>query len=184
MTSHADDPFAEALTHVDQLPLTWRPLAQWPAAPELEQANRNAIALLGLLGSLDESPPPLEDAQLAVYLQRLDQKLDLALELLGGLLAREQVLPTPVPVRVSARGVAWKAAPAPAAGPGWLTLYLLPQLPKALNLPAHLRPLSATGEVAAEFQGLDPALTDALARFVFRRHRRAVALNRRSPAAE
>lgn len=185
MTSQADDPFAGALTHTDRLSLTWQPLAQWPAGPEMAEANRNAIALLGLLGSLDESPPPIEDIpQLAAHLQRLDQKLDLVLELLGSLLAREQVLPTPVPVRLSARGVAWSAAPVPAAGPGWLTLYLLPHLPKALELPARLSPLTGTGEVVAEFHGLDPALADALERFVFRRHRRAVALNRRPPTAD
>lgn len=183
MTSQADDPFAGALTHTDRLPLAWQPLAQWPAEPELAEANRSAIALLGLLGSLDEPPPPVEEmAELAAPLLRLNQKLDLALELLGQLLARDRVLPPPVPVSVSARGVSWRPDPVPATGPGWLTLHLLPHLPKALELPALLQS-RPDGTAVAEFQGIEPALADALERFVFRRHRRAIAQARRPTEA-
>jgi hypothetical protein len=116
--------------------------------------------------------------ELAAPLLRLNQKLDLALELLGQLLARERVLPPPVPVSVSARGVSWRPDPVPTAGPGLLMLHLLPHVPKALELPALLQP-RPDGTVVAEFHGVEPALGDALERFVFRRHRRAIAQAKR-----
>lgn len=179
MTLQADDPFSGALTHVDRLPLAWQPLPRLPTEPELAEANRSLVALLGLIGSLDEPPPSVEEIpELAAPLLRLNQKLDLALELLGQLLARERVPPPAVQVCLSARGVSWRPDPVPAAGPGWLTLHLLPHVPKALELPALLQS-RPDGTVVAEFQGVEPPLGDALERFVFRRHRRAIAQAKR-----
>ena len=162
--------------------MIWQPRTQLPGELEAIDANRRASALLGLLGGLDELPPVDDSPQLAAHVQRLDQKLDLALELLGRLVAREQALPAPVPVQLSARAVMWRAEPPPAAGSGWVALYLLPHLPKPLELPAVLHVLD-DGAVVAEFQGLEPAVSEALERFVFRCHRRAVAQARRPGGA-
>lgn len=177
MDSHTVDPLAGGLSHADRLVLAWCPLPALPEASELADANRHAAALLSLLGSLDEPAPPLDEPpQIVAYLHRLDQKLDLLLDLVGRWLNRELALPAPQPLRLGVRGVIWQAALP--AGPGRVSVYLRVGLPMPLELPALLRPLG-DGSVLAEFQGLDPAVTDGLERYLFRCHRRAVAQARR-----
>lgn len=177
MDPNAVDPLAGSLSHADRLVLVWQPLASLPEAAELADINRHAVALLALLGALDEPPPPPEESpQLAAHLHRLDQKLDLLLNLTGQWLKRELALPAPQPLRLGLRGVVWQATLP--AGPGRISVYLHGGLPTALELPAQLLPLG-DGSVLAEFHGLDPAVTDGLERYIFRCHRRAVAQARR-----
>jgi len=172
-----NDPLAGSLSHSEPLAVVWQATPALAEGLELADLNRRATALLGLLGGLDEPAPlPEDDPQLAAHLQRLDHKLDLLLGLVGQWLTRELTVPAPQPVRLGVRGVLWQAALPP--GPGRVSLYLRPTLPVALQLPALLSALPH-GQVLAEFQGLDPQLADALERYIFRQHRRAVAQARR-----
>ncbi|MDD3650269.1 PilZ domain-containing protein [Immundisolibacter sp.] len=175
--SDADDPLAGGLSHTQTLALQWQPTPTPPDGAELAELNRRAVTLLAVLGSLEE-PPPLPDAppQLALHLQRLDQKLDLLLDLVGCWLGRDRPLPPAQPVRLGVRGVLWQAELP--AGPGRVSLYLRAGLPAPLQLPALLRPLG-DGRVLAEFQHLEPPVVEALERYLFRCHRRAVAQARR-----
>lgn len=175
--SDSVDPLAGSLSHSEALSVVWQATPALADGLELAELNRRAGALLGLLGSLDEpSPLPDDEPQISAQLQRLDQKLDLLLGLVGQWLARDLAVPAPQPVRLGVRGALWQASLPP--GPGCLTLYLRPALPVALQLPARLQAL-ADGNLLAEFQGLDPSVMDALERYIFRQHRRAVAQARR-----
>ncbi len=179
MDTHEADPLAGSLTHTDSLVLAVSPLAALPTGQQLADANRSAAILLALLIGLDEPAPPLDESpELVAHLQRLDQKLDLLMELVGQWLHRELALPPAQLLRLGARGVAWRPAQAPPAGPASVRLYLQPGLPKPLELPAVLRPLE-DGSMLAEFYGLDGPVTDGLERYIFRCHRRAVAQARR-----
>lgn len=173
----ADDPLAGGLSHTQTLALLWQATPALPDGAELAELNRRAVTLLAVLGSLEEPPPPPDESpQLAAHLQRLDFKLDLLLDLVGRWLSREQPLPAAQAVRLGLRGVVWQADLP--AGPGLVSLYLRAGLPAPLQLPAQLRPLG-DGQVLAEFQLLDQPLVEALQRYLFRCHRRAVAQARR-----
>jgi hypothetical protein len=173
----AVDPLAGGLSHTQTLALLWQATAALPNDAELAELNRRAATLLAVLGSLEEPPPPPDEPpQLALHLQRLDQKLDLLLDLVGRWLSREQPLPAAQPVRLGVRGVLWQADLP--AGPGLVSQYLRAGLPAPLQLPAPLRPLG-DGRVLAEFQHLEQPLVEALERYLFRCHRRAVAQARR-----
>ncbi len=184
MDTDADDPLAGGLAHADRLVLVWRPSPELPDALALAECNRAAAALLGLVSGLEEQTPPLDEpSELIAYLHRLDHKLDLLLDLFARLVSRELALPEPVSVRLGARGVVWQPTSPSPTGPVWVSLYLRSSLPTALELPAILQALP-DGNVLAEFYGLDRAVIDGLERFVFRRHRRAVAQAKRpTPAA-
>ncbi len=172
-----NDPLAGSLSHGEPLAVVWQATPALADGQELADLNRRAAALLGLLGGLDEPAPlPDDDPQLAAHLHRLDQKLDLLLSLVGQWLTQELTVPAPQPVRLGLRGALWQAALPP--GPGRVSLYLRGAVPVALQLPAQLQALP-DGQVLAEFHGLDPQLTDALERYIFRQHRRAVAQARR-----
>lgn len=179
MNTEEADPLAGSLTHTDSLVVAVSPLAALPTGLQLADANRSAAMLLALLISLDEPPPLLDESpELLAHLQRLDQKLDLLMELVGQWLHGELALPPAQLLRLSARGVVWRPAQALPAGPASVRLYLQPGLPKPLDLPAMLRPLE-DGSMLAAFAGLDGPVTDALERYIFRCHRRAVAQARR-----
>ncbi|WP_372722232.1 PilZ domain-containing protein [Immundisolibacter sp.] len=179
MDTNAADPLAGGLVHSDRLVLVWRALPELPDALALAECNRVAGALLSLVGGLEEQPAPLDEPpELISHLHRLDQKLDLLLDLCGHLVRRELALPPPQALRLGARGIVWEPATPPAAGPGSISLYLQSSLPTPLELPALLTVLP-DGHALAEFHGLDRAVVDGLERFVFRRHRRAVALAKR-----
>jgi hypothetical protein len=179
MDTNTADPLAGGLAHTDRLVLVWRALPELPDALDVAECNRAACALLSLIGGLEEQSPPLDEPpELVAHLHRLDQKLDLLLELCGHLVRRELALAPPQSLRLGARGIVWQPSTPPPAGPAWISLYLRASLPTALELPALLVPLP-DGSVLAEFYGLDRAVIDGLERFVFRRHRRAVALAKR-----
>jgi hypothetical protein len=173
----APDPLAGSLSHAEPMVLAWQSMPGFPDGAELGDLNRRASAVLALLGSLDEPLPLAEDEpQIAAQLQRLDQKLDLLLDLVGHWLSRDRALPAAQPARISVVGVVWLAQLPP--GPGRIDIYLHASLPVALQLPAVLQVL-ADGRMLAKFQGLDAQVTDGLERYIFRRHRRAVAQTRR-----
>jgi hypothetical protein len=170
------DPFAGSLSHSEPLVLLWQPLPTLDGV-DIADGNRRAAALLTLLGNLDEPvQPPEDEPHFTAQLQRLDQKIDLLLNLVGQWLTRELALPAPQPARLGVRGVLWQADLPP--GAGRVDIYLRAGLPVALSLPATLQHASA-GQVLAEFQGLDAAVTEGLERYIFRCHRRAVAQARR-----
>jgi hypothetical protein len=81
----------------------------------------------------------------------------------------------------AATGAAWRALRAVAgrSAVGRVDIYLRAGLPVALSLPVLLHPVT-DGQVLAEFQGLDAAVTEGLERYIFRCHRRSVAQARRS----
>lgn len=170
------DPFAGGLSHSEPLALLWQPLPTLDGV-DVADHNRRAAALLSLLGNLDEPALlPEDDPHVTAQLQRLDQKIDLLLNLVGQWLTRELALPAPRPARLGVRGVLWRADVSP--GAGRVDIYLRAGLPVALSLPAVLQP-AADGQVLAEFQGLDAAVMESLERYIFRCHRRAVAQARR-----
>lgn len=170
------DPFAGGLSHAEPLALVWQPQPGLPDSAEMADINRRAAALLTLLGNLDEPTQMPEDEPATAQLQRLDQKIDLLLNLVGQWLTRELALPPAQPARLGVRGVQWQASLPP--GPGRINIYLRGGLPIALALPAQLQRLP-DGHVLAEFQGLDAQVTEGLERYIFRCHRRAVAQARR-----
>ena len=171
------DPFAGSLSHAEALVLVWQPLADLPDSAEAADLNRRAAALLTLLGNLDEpAPVPEDEPHLAAQLQRIEQKVDLLMNLVGQWLTRELALPPAQPARIAVRGALWQTETPP--GAGRIDIYLRPGLPVALTLPALLQRASG-GQMLAEFQGLDAAVTEGLERYIFRCHRRAVAQSRR-----
>lgn len=181
----ADHPLDQSLACEGDLALEWRDRHEPFTAAELERlnaANERALRLLTVLEEhhADAGEEPASGSDLA----RLEFKVNLVLELIGGWLAQQRHQPAPVPARLSARAVQWRlpAGAAPAGALGEVILYLHAALPCPLQLPAVMH--SAGEVVEARFDGLSETLVTLLEKTVFRRHRRQVALTRpsREPA--
>lgn len=177
----ADHPLDRSLACEGDLALEWRDRSDPFSAAELERLNAANERALRLLAVLEEQHLDAVEEQVSGSdLARLELKVNLILELIGGWLAQQRHQPAPVAVRLSARAVQWRppARAVPAGAVGEVILYLHAALPYPLQLPAVMN--SAGEVVEARFDGLSETLVALLEKTVFRRHRRQVALTRPS----
>lgn len=151
-----------------------------PASPEA-----SVVRLLDLVAVLEDGtrePDPGDRSSPASFqtLQRLEAKVDILTQLVLGVLRVR--IPEPVPLSISSEGL---------VAPGELLpidcrrveLYPCSWLYEPLVL--ELGTVSAhDGRHGALWQSRDPALREALGRWVFRMHRRELARRRLRPAGE
>jgi hypothetical protein len=165
----------QPLVYETRLPLEWLPDAPADAGrlADLRQRNLRLLRQLDLLEQ--QTAEPGEGHGAGQELARIEAKLDLLLDLVGGLLARQTGAPAAVTVRISADGLQWPASgQVPAVGAlGEVRLALRPELPHPLCLPVRI--VAAGAWVEAEFLELGEALVEMLEKTVFRYHRRQVA---------
>lgn len=172
--------FEEHIAYEGDLPFAWTPLPQPPGEAELARLHESNLTVLGVAAARDERhrAENAEDGVPPPELAWIDAKLNLLLELVGTLLARERALPPARAVRLNAYGVAWEdAAAAPAPGThGIVALHLdaCPAVP--LRLPGRIAAL-VPGDLrrVVLFRELPAPLQEAIERLVFRDHRRRVA---------
>ncbi len=176
----------EGLSYEDRLPVIWRPGAEPDNAQILRLGTATQRALHAIEAIEHHPQDPRDDEHpMAAEVQRLESKVDLVMELAGRLLLRDLDLPPPSPVVIHTGGIEWHAgggAPAPGTF-GEVEVYLHPQMPLALHLPA--RALESAGDRSAgwvrlAFVGSAPSLEESLEKLVFRHHRREVAARHRA----
>ncbi len=167
------------VTFQADLPLVWRATEALAEEVILEWLHSNAILLRAL--ATMEAPPGERDIESTAEndkrLERLEAKLDLTLDLLTKLMARDTPKPPSCPVTVSAAAIEWTSVAAQACGTGVITLFIDPRLPQPLQLPALVAHSTLTDDghkTMAEFLHLDEETREWLERAVFRRHRRHI----------
>lgn len=171
--------FEEHIAYEGVLPLAWTPLPQPPADAALARCFETALTVLGVVAARDERhrAEGTEDGAPSPELAWMDAKLNLLLELVGTLLAREQALPPVRALRLNAHGVAWADdAPPPVGARGIVALHLdaCPAVP--LRLPGRVAPRGpGDSRCVVLFHDLPAPLQEALERLVFRDHRRRIA---------
>ncbi|HEX5754755.1 MAG TPA: PilZ domain-containing protein [Arenimonas sp.] len=173
----------DALCTFEELPVRWTP--QTLSAIASERLAEHAEGLLRTMALVEEtfSDDPEERGNTDLPMHRVEAKLQLLLEMVGTLLARQSDLPTTRTIRWSRLGLSLDADQAAETdATGVVELQLLPWLPQLLSLPCRVLACIAEGErhrVWLAFDPLSPALEAALERHLFRRHRRAISASRR-----
>ncbi len=124
-------------------------------------------------GQIDKSD---ESSTHSADLMRMEQKVNLLLDVMGYLLAASQSRPEPSPIRLNALCAVWEAGAAtPAAGSvGTLMIYLRECLVQPLQLPAKVTEV-LDGQTQLEFMYMPDSIAVHLEKLVFRRHRRQIA---------
>ncbi|MDR3416967.1 MAG: PilZ domain-containing protein [Nevskia sp.] len=171
---------ADALSYRDRLPLEWVPLPALPEGLEAERladSNARLLQTVELLGDHAHTQPSDDPTATEIELQRIHQKLNLLLELVGGFMRLQTQRPPAVPLRLSWRGVTWEGHGLPLGSTGLVEIHLSSVLPMALRWPATIV-ASEPGQVRAEFASVSEFCQAALERHVFQRHRREVAEKR------
>jgi hypothetical protein len=178
MTDQSTESFGSGLALEESLPLRWR-VAETPvAAPAASLANEETLRVIlsfdeHHVEASDENPEFVQD------LQRLESKINLILELVSQVLARQLQLPEALPVRLSAHEIEWQTVSAPATGSSVLVeIYVCPRYPRPLFLPATVQGF-AGGRVRAVFDDLGESVQDLVEKLIFRHHRRQIAATRR-----
>jgi hypothetical protein len=181
MIESTPESLGSGLVLEDRLPLRWCAAEPPGGAPHLQLSNEETLRVIL---SLDEHHVEASDEnpEFAHEVQRLETKINLVLELVSQLLARQLQLPEARPVRLSAHEIEWETATAPAVGsPVVIEAYVCPQYPRPLFLPATVRGFAA-GRARAVFDDLGESVQELLEMLIFRHHRRQIAATRRSNA--
>lgn len=188
MTAIASDSSPSGLVFTGRLPLAWHELSALPDQIELGNLERANLTHLHTLFALDihagdSSDDPVTLAN-ATELKRLDFKVGLLLELVGELYARQQAIPPEHSLTLTVTGLNWRAEIAPP--PGCLLrleLYCNLSYPRPLVFHAQVvETISDSGgwQIRTRFQDPSESLQEALERYIFLQHRRAIAHSRRS----
>jgi hypothetical protein len=167
------------LAYVDVLPVAFVLLdVAADASQRASMAEKNLRVLLasaaleehGQIDKADDGSPHAAD------LLRMEQKLNLMLDVVGYLLAQSQSRPLPTSIRLNALGAIWQATDTnfTVDSRGVLQVYLRECLVQPLNLPARVVAIQ-DHETHLEFDSMPDAVSDQLEKLVFRRHRRQVA---------
>jgi hypothetical protein len=159
------------------LPFAWvRRETEDPALIARRQRRNLAALAIDAAGDERRGERPPDDMPAAAELARLESKLNAIMELFSLVLERELALPPAIAVRFNAFGAEWPGEDAPGPGSAILVrihLEACPALP--LEFAATMLGSPEPGWSAASFEGVKPVVAEAMARLVFREHRRQVA---------
>jgi hypothetical protein len=173
---------AVGLAYHDEMPLGFRVLAHFPDETELQRLNTENHQILLLDASLEERhplDPKDDDAVMRHELERLESKLNVIMQLLSRLLARENVVPGDRKFRLAADGIEWDHdSMLPLESTGIVSLHINRTLPYPLQLAGRVVGCHEAGDryrVAFAFEGVSGNVVELLEKMIFRHHRRAVA---------
>jgi hypothetical protein len=185
MTAGGSDPPPCGLSYEGYLPLAWREVqaAEETELGKLNFANsevlRTLLALETYSGELSDELPEADNQHVA----RLDFKLNLLLEMVGHLLAHQQVIPEAHALTLTPDTIRWRDTRAP--NPDSLLrieVYCGLRYPRPLIVYARVMEVAPQPEgclVVAALQHLGETVREGLQRFIFVQHRRAVSQLRR-----
>ena len=173
------------LDYLDELPLAWS--ADAPDADAHQRSISNVYALEAVAAVEEHGAEGFheEQSELQQELRRLDAKVQLLLDMVARLLQDAGRFPERHPVRVTVDyvDIAADAFSAAIGDTGLLALQLHPAIPAPLQLRGQLaETVEDAGGRWLRFRP-DPPLAgaehEALARHIFRHHRRSIAASRR-----
>jgi hypothetical protein len=164
------------VSYADNLPLAWQPLPPQLEAHWLDRISEENVNTLGAVTALEERRELPNDANpLEAEINRLNQKMDWLLGLVGSLVHAHLQIPQAVALHLSSQDISWRCVgDRPEAGAQvLLEIYLHRGIVTPLRLPAEIVESSVT-EVKARFLPTGEACLLALEKHVFLHHRRAV----------
>jgi hypothetical protein len=177
--------FDNALAVSGAFAIRWHAGARLDATAAVVAESEN-LQLLVAEASMEESPGSEalkdESPHLALELHRIELKLNVLLKIAGELLAREHRLPPPRLGRLSATGLDCAADEAFKVGDrGTLDLFINRSLPYSLRLNAAIdaeRVHEGIRMVHFRFDEVSESFSDHMAKLIFRKHRRLIAIAR------
>jgi hypothetical protein len=163
----------------DSLPFAWK--AGAVSSQRCAETNLRVLQACLALDDQANVDNPDEATPQSLEFARLDSKLNLMLDMLGRLLAQNQLRPPAARLRFNVRGGEWQAtnlgnaAHAAPGTAGVLEVYLRDCLSDPLRLAGHVESVTNDTRLSARFDPQPEAVANLLSKFIFREHRRRVA---------
>jgi hypothetical protein len=176
-----NSPLSDTLIYTAQLPVSWSSRQEGDLLPPADN-NAELLHCINLLGEQLHTKKD-DELELDSVILRVEAKLDMLLGLLSTMLKKELDIPVASDTRLTAMGVEWVCSETP---PGlndsiWISLYLDPRLPAALQLPARVVSVDSSGSgsiVVCRVSQVEEGVQQLLEKMIFRHHRRQVAMSR------
>ena len=171
------------LAYQDMLPVQWMTLWEPPDRFELLGLEEANLLLLQACIAVEEHPARDKNEDLgplAGEIARLDFKLNLVMQLLAKLVAKDR-MPPATAILFNSLGASWTCVgqTPPVGGHGLLRVQLRSSLPQPLELPAQVT--AVEGSMAkVKFPGMSESVAELIQRLAFVRHRRHVAETRKA----
>lgn len=155
---------------------------RWERSEEMSDAEFAAMAAvnedrLRIINGIDEYQAESEEdmLEIAVQLQRLEFKVNLALDMLSELLLGRANVPQPASVSLGLSRLSWQCSPAPGVGELlWVELYLHRRYPFPIVLTGRVDKLIGD-QVELLLDSPPESVRVLLEKFIFRCHRRQIA---------
>ena len=169
----------DCLTIDETVSLSWQVLSEPPNQQVYDRQNSQTLTLLSVL---DEPPlPEMEEAEAChIEFSHIHMKLNVLMSLVSELLMQDNDQLEPHTLKISEQSIAWQSTHQPVEGSLSVVTVLLEGCPRPLRLLGVIQPsvlLQGRSWVVLKLQG-NEHFFDMLGKFVFRRHRRAVAIAR------
>lgn len=187
MPAESNSPSAEGPVLSGTFPLSWEqvnPEQLEHQADSIHDSNEITLRNYYLLD--DRAHEPLDEHdEASPELLRIEQRLNLVIELLAQVLSHSLTLPPAIPCMLTRNSLEWSSSTTavPISGECLrLTLYLHSHYPKPLLLFGRVVQVDQSAgatHVTVQLAPLNVAVGDWLDRLIFRAHRRRVALTRR-----
>lgn len=172
---------SSGLGYSDEIPIDFEP-ADLPEGAVQDRINAGIVRIIRALTAFEDvaGDPAEEDSPLSHLMVRVEGKLDLLLNLVGGLVHRHVELPRRHRVRVCVGGLEWCDAPDGVAegATGVIVVYPQPAIPISLRIPGTVTAAGTEGGqrlLLLEYFGLSSEARDLVSKYVFRHHRREIA---------
>lgn len=185
-TEHCEEHLGQRLAYEDVLPLSYQVVNALPTGNEhlaLQQSNEEILHAIMMVE--DAPKESLDESNIdAMDFLRLEHKMNIMFELLVGLYQREVELPTAVSVVLRSDAIQWHGEqPVEVGSPVLVELYMSRKYPKPLSLPGTVTAVSGESTPLLLTMAFGDAVSDRtrdwIDKFIFRHHRRAIALARR-----
>lgn len=170
----------EAISLNGQLPMRYKISQQALSEAELLNVNERNLMLLNAIEVAEVQRYVVDsdsDDGMQVELLRLEAKVDLLLGLMNQLLTQHSDLPQACSVRLNAVALHWQTGAIDASVGDYIVAEL--HVHNAVAMPLKL-PLHIINNECGELYGLSALTQNALDKFLFRQHRRAIAVSRQS----
>jgi len=166
-------------------PLLISTVQDFPDEYEALAINESNESLLRATLLLNETPDLDDHDPLSAELRRQDIKINFLLDMVGELLAQNNIVPPRQEIRLSASVLQCRLEAGVKPGDKMeLALYLNPATPRPLTLFGAVESVGGQDGAVIALNTLSQPVQDLLEKIIFRQHRRLVALRRRETGGQ
>lgn len=185
--SSSGDHLGQGLVHKACVPISCEVIDSFPSGSGYISIQSDNEEVLHAIMMLEDAPRenPDDSSTEGQEIQRLETKINLMFELLAGLYRNELELPAPVDIALRSDAVEWQASESNLTRDTLvrLKLYLSNKYPKPVVL--HGRITSSEDTTCVVFDdAVSERCRDWIDKYIFRHHRRAVAMAKRESSTE